>query len=119
VARYDFNEPGSWRDLDTIFAVNALHCAKDKVRTLRHLRDMLRSGGTLLLGEGIPYSGERQTPWPLNGFFGLFRGWWDVGGFLTRDDWLAAIHAAGFQKAGWAARRAGSYDLGGVIWCER
>ena len=93
VERYDFNEPGTWRDLDTIFAVNALHCAKDKLATLRHLREMLRPGGALVLGEGRPYTDARGTPWALNTFFGLFRGWWDIGGFVSRDDWLAALRA--------------------------
>ena len=83
VERYDFNEPGRWRDLDTIFAVNALHCAKDKAATLRHLREMLRQGGALVLGEGRPHTDARGTPWALNAFFGLFRGWWDVGQYST------------------------------------
>src|SRR5690349_8485630 len=34
VERFDFNRPGRWRDMDTIFAVNALHCARDRARTL-------------------------------------------------------------------------------------
>lgn len=119
VAQYDFNQPGQWRDLDTIFAVNALHCAKDKVATLNHLRDMLRTGGVLVLAEGRPYSGENRVPWALNGFFGLFRGWWDVSGFVDRDEWFTAMNAAGFRNIGWAVRSAGSYDLGGLILGER
>ena len=119
VERYDFNEPGKWRDLDTIFAVNALHCAKDKLATLRHLREMLRQGGTLVLGEGQPHTDADGTPWALNTFFGLFRGWWDVGGFVSRDRWLAVLRQAGFASLGFAVRRAGVHDLGGVIWAVR
>ena len=119
VERYDFNEPGTWRDLDTIFAVNALHCAKDKLATLRHLREMLRPGGALVLGEGRPHTDARGTPWALNAFFGLFRGWWDVGGFVSRDGWLEALRAAGFARIGFAVRRAGVHDLGGVIWAVK
>ena len=119
VERYDFNEPGKWRDLDTIFAVNALHCAKDKLATLRHLREMLRQGGALVLGEGQPHTDAHGTPWALNTFFGLFRGWWDVGGFVSRDRWLAALREAGFASMGFAVRRAGVHDLGGVIWAVK
>jgi hypothetical protein len=63
VERYDFNEPGKWRDLDAIFAVNALHCAKDKPTSLSHLRAMLRQDGALVLGEGHPYTDTCRTPW--------------------------------------------------------
>ena len=118
VERYDFNEPGAWRDLDTIFAVNALHCAKDKVMTLHHLFAMLRPGGALVLGEGRPHTDD-HTPWALNPFFGLFRGWWDIGGFIPREDWLAALRLAGFSRVGFAARRAGNHDLGGAIWAVK
>ena len=119
VERYDFNEPGKWRDLDTIFAVNALHCAKDKPATLRHLREMLRQEGALVLGEGRPYTDARGTPWALNTFFGLFRGWWDVGGFVARNGWLEALREVGFARIGFAVRRAGVHDLGGVIWAVK
>lgn len=119
VERYDFNEPGRWRRLDTIFAVNALHCARDKIATLGHLRDMLREGGALVLGEGRPHTDAHGTPWALNAFFGLFRGWWDIGGFVSRQDWLAALDAARFASIGFAARRAGAHDLGGVIWAVK
>jgi hypothetical protein len=119
VDRYDFNEAGRWRDLDTVFAVNALHCAKDKVMTLRHLIEMLRKGGTLVLGEGLPHTDDRGTPWALNPFFGLFRGWWDIGGFVRREGWIAALQQAGFTDIGFAARRAGVHDLGGVIWAVK
>jgi SAM-dependent methyltransferase len=119
VERYDFNEPGPWRDLDLIFAVNALHCAKDKIATLRHLREMLRQAGMLVLGEGQPVTDDRGTPWALNPFFGVFRGWWDIGGFMGREEWLAAMTKAGFSNTGFAVRRAGAHDLGGVIWAMK
>ena len=119
VERYDFNEPGSWRDRDTIFAVNALHCARDKAVTIRHLFDMLRPGGMLVLGEGRPYTDEHGTPWALNPFFGLFRGWWDIGGFVPREGWFAALRQAEFSNVGFAARRAGAHDLGGIIWAVK
>jgi hypothetical protein len=116
IERYDFNERGRWRDLRTIFAVNALHCAKDKVTSLRHLHEMLRTGGVVVLGEGRPYTDSQRTPWALNGFFGLFRGWWDIGGFVPREGWLTALREAGFSGVGFASRVAGDHDLGGIIW---
>jgi long-chain acyl-CoA synthetase len=119
VERYDFNQPGRWRDLDTIFAVNALHCAQNKVATLAHVFEMLRPGGALVLGEGRPHTDVRGTPWALNPFFGLFRGWWDIGGFVPRETWLAALKQAGFVRMGFAARRAGVHDLGGLIWAVK
>jgi long-chain acyl-CoA synthetase len=119
VERYDFNENGRWRNLDTIFSVNALHCAKDKVATLRHLFEMLCAGGVVVLGEGRPHTDDRGTPWALNPFFGLFRGWWDIGGFVPREGWLAAFRQAGFSGAGYAVRRAGDHDLGGAIWAVK
>jgi hypothetical protein len=102
-----------------MFAVNALHCARDKTATLSHLHAMLREGGTLVLGEGQPRTDARATPWALNPFFGLFRGWWDVGGFLSRREWLRALRDARFTQVGFAARRAGAHDLGGVIWAVK
>lgn len=119
VARYDFDEPGPWHDRDTVFAANALHCARDKTVTCEHLFRMLRPGGTLVLGEGLPHTDERRTPWALNPFFGLFRGWWDVGGFVRREDWFVALGRAGFRALGFAARRSGAHDLGGVIWAVK
>jgi SAM-dependent methyltransferase len=119
VERYDFNEPGRWQDLDTVFSVNALHCAKDKRATLRHLFDVLRAGGVLVLGEGTPYTDDRPTPWALNPFFGLFRGWWDIGGFVPREHWLEACKSTGFSRVGYAVRRAGRHDLGGLIWAVK
>ena len=116
VERYDFNEPGPWRELDTIFSVNALHCARDKIATLGHLFEMLRNGGVLVLGEGRPHTDRRGTPWALNLFFGLFRGWWDIGGFVSRKGWIAALKESGFSNIGFAVRNAGMHDLGGVIW---
>ena len=69
----------------------------------------------LVLGEGQPKTNIEGTPWALNTFFGLFRGWWDIGGFLPREDWVAALEQAGFSDIRFAARRAGAHDLGGVI----
>ncbi len=117
-AQYDFNEPGEWRDLDVVFAVNAVHCARDPGRTLGYLAEMLRPGGWCVLAEGSPATRD-GLPWALTYFFGLFDGWWDVGGFRPRSDWLADLRAAGFAKVGTAPLRAGDHDLGGLVWGRR
>jgi hypothetical protein len=119
VSRYDFNQPAPWRDVDTVFAVNALHCAADRHATLGYVRDMLRPGGMLVLGESAPYTDAHGTPWALNGLFGLFTGWWDIGGAVSREGWLSALRSAGFRSVGWTVRRAGTHDLGGLIWAQR
>ncbi|PQQ37390.1 AMP-binding protein [Photorhabdus laumondii] len=116
---YDFNQPGSWRDLDTIFSVNAIHCASDKQATLCHFYQMLKPGGTLVLGEGNNTTNSAGTPWALNGLFGLFDGWWNVSGFLQREEWLQMFITAGFREWGYSQLRSGEHDLGGVLWAVK
>lgn len=116
IASFDFDKPGMWRNLDTVFAVNALHCATDKPRSIASIHKMLKVGGVLLMGEGAPVTDNRGTPWALTGFFGLFDGWWDIGGFLPRDQWLKIMDDAGFVSLGHAALVAGKHDLGGLVW---
>ncbi len=116
-AGFDFDAPGEWTGLDTIFGVNALHCAKDIKASLSHLRTMLNPGGTLLIGEGQPMVRDGE-PWVLNAAFGIFDGWWDRGGFVSREKWIQAIYAAGFERIGYSKIRAGSRDLGGLMWAQ-
>lgn len=118
ISPYDFNKKGPWRNLDTIFGVNALHCADNKLITLQNLKEMLKPGGILVLGEGAPYP-KNNTPWCLNGFYGLFNGWWDKGGFISRKEWISLLNTAGFEKIGFSQLRAGKFDLGGIIWGQR
>ena len=115
IARYDFNGPGEWRDLDIVFAVNALHCASSIERSLGCAYEMLRPGGLLLLAEGEPRTTE-TLPWALTYFFGLFDGWWNVGGFRARTEWREALQATGFVGLGAEPMRAGEHDLGGLVW---
>ncbi|MFP4731384.1 AMP-binding protein [Pasteurella multocida] len=116
---YDFNQPGNWRDLDTIFSVNAIHCALDKQATLCHFYQMLKPGGTLVLGEGNNTTNSAGMPWALNGLFGLFDGWWNVSGFLQREEWLQMFIIAGFREWGYSQLRSGEHDLGGVLWAVK
>lgn len=119
VERYDFDEPGPWRAVATFFAVNALHCARDKRATLVELHRMLRPGGALVLAESIPITDAAGTPWPLNMYFGLLKGWWDRGGLLGREAWLDLLREVGFRECGHQRRMAGDYDLGGLIWAVK
>lgn len=108
----------SGAQFDTIAAVNALHCASDPAAVLRSVFDLLRPGGVVVLGEGVPFT-LNEIPWALSFLFGLMDGWWDRGGFRTRGYWLDALAVAGFRRIGWAGIRAGAHDLGGVVWAAR
>jgi SAM-dependent methyltransferase len=119
VERYDFDESGKWAEVDTFFAVNALHCARDKRATLAELYRMLKTGGTVVLAESVPTTDAMGTPWPLNMCFGLFKGWWDRGGLIERERWFELFRKVGFRKHGHQRRMAGNYDLGGLIWAEK
>lgn len=115
-AQYNFDDPGAWTNVSTFFAVNALHCARDKRKTLTEFNRMLKPGGIVVLAESIPTTDAAGTPWPLNMPFGLFKGWWDIGGLLSREQWLELFRETGFREQGYQRRLAGAYDLGGLVW---
>ncbi|SEU35746.1 AMP-binding protein [Stigmatella erecta] len=115
VEAYNFDQPSPHRGLDTVFGVNAVHCAEDKLRAVGHLYEMLKPGGLLLLGEGAPTT-VGTLPWSLNAAFGLFDGWWDRGGFLGRAFWIHAFETSGFSAWGYSILRAGRHDMGGLVW---
>jgi SAM-dependent methyltransferase len=119
VMRYDFDEPGPWDAVDTFFAVNALHCARDKGAVLVELHRMLKVDGVLVFAESIPTTDTAGTPWPLNLWFGLFKGWWDRGGLIERPTWLSLLRDVGFRHCGYQRRMAGDYDLGGIVWAVK
>lgn len=114
----DFNQRLPLENMDTIFAVNALHCADDKGKTISYIYNALNTNGVFVLAEGQrnPY---KDYPWILNIFYGMFNGWWDKGGFLNRTEWIEFMQNAGFTNIGWSKIRAGRYDLGGIIWGEK
>lgn len=118
ISLYNFNHAGKWSDLSSVFAVNALHCADDKLASLKHIQAMLKTGGTLLMGEGTP-SPEETKPWALNYLCGFFDGWWDKGGFLEREQWFNLLTKAGFHDIQYARMTAADLDLGGVIWAKK
>ena len=116
VEYYDFDTPPTQRNVDLVFAVNALHCAKDYRASLSHIHEMLRSGGTLLLAEGCPWTTVEAQPWALNILFCQFEGWWDRGGFRSRAEWISDLEEVGFRSIEWQSLQAGEHDLGGLIW---
>lgn len=106
----DLNSPRpSWRltdgEFDLVFAVNALHCARDLVATLRALRQLLRVGGLLVLGECL--RPERSQPVHPEFAFQLLDEFRDVQGhpahrpgwgFLDAAGWRGALVEAGFRE---------------------
>ncbi|CAM3944682.1 AMP-binding protein [Xenorhabdus thuongxuanensis] len=115
---YNFNCPSKLVNFDTVFSTNAIHCAVDKPSTLKYIYDILNDGGKLILSEGNKFS-ELGFQWCLNAFFGLLDGWWNVGGFLTRDEWLESLESVGFDVIRYSKINAGRFDLGGLIIAEK
>lgn len=122
--RWDFNrkppdELSALGPFDLVYATNALHCAHDLPLTFRRLAPLVRTGGWIVLGEGSP-DAEGTNQWALHPLFGLFDGWWDVGGFRRRSYWLECLHRAGFSTdLGWSALRYGQMDMGGLVWARK
>lgn len=94
-------EPGS---VSMVYGVNVLHVARDLGKTLSELRGALRAGGRLVMSECLrPFA---HSPLHLELVFNLlgsFRnallvpGWRPNGGFLTPEQWTAALEAGGFE----------------------
>ncbi len=93
--------PGS---VSMVYGVNVLHVARDLGKTLAQLRSALRDRGLLVMAECIrPFA---HVPLHLELIFNLlgsFRDavlvpdWRPNGGFLTPEQWTAALQANGFQ----------------------
>ena len=87
-----------------VYGVNVLHVARDLAATLGELRNALSDGGMLVMAECMrPFP---DTPLHLELVFNLlnsFRdavlvpGWRPNGGFLTPEQWTAALEANGFE----------------------
>ena len=92
--------PGSF---SMVYGVNVLHVARDLGKTLAELRGSLRDRGMLVMAECVrPFA---HIPLHLELVFSLlssFRdavlvpGWRPNGGFLTPEQWTAALGANGF-----------------------
>ena len=93
--------PGS---VSMVYGVNVLHVAKDLGNTLAQLRVSLRDHGLLVITECIrPFA---NAPLHLELVFNLLASFRDArlvpdwrpnGGFLTPEQWTAALEANGFQ----------------------
>jgi SAM-dependent methyltransferase len=101
---------------DVVCATNCLHVSRDVDGALARVREMLRPGGTLVLGEGSHYSA--QAPSPLSLVLSLFDGWWDAPrerpGFLQPHEWLAALRGAGYSVPCAQTWSDGDREFGGV-----
>ena len=83
---------------DIIIAANVLHATCDLRRSLRHVRELLKPEGALLLVEGT-----RRVRW-LDFVFGMTPGWWAFRDYDLRPDyplitpkrWNEVLNQAGF-----------------------
>ena len=82
---------------DVIIASDVLHATSDLRQTLERIKQLLGSGGTLVIV-------ELTRPWLfMTSIFGLLKGWWlfddDVradGPCVSQDAWKGLLHDAGF-----------------------
>jgi SAM-dependent methyltransferase len=85
------------------YGVNVVHVARDLAATLGEIRTALGNGGRLVLAECVrPFAGRPiyvELPFNLLAAFRdavLVPGWRPNGGFLTPEQWRAALEANGF-----------------------
>jgi SAM-dependent methyltransferase len=99
-----FDEQGiSPASLSAVYAVNTLHVAHDLAETLRRVRRALEPGGRLIVSECVrPVAGRAiYTEFVFN-LMETFRtprlhpAYRPNGGFLTPEQWMAALEVAGF-----------------------
>ena len=86
-----------------VYGVNVLHVARDLGATLAEVRTALAPGGALVISECVrPFAGRPvyvEFPFNLLASFRdpvLVPGWRPNGGFLTPEQWSAALAANGF-----------------------
>jgi len=92
--------PGS---VSMVYGVNVLHVARDLGKTLAELRGALRDHGLLVMTECIrPFANVPLHLELIFNLLGSFRDallvpeWRPNGGFLTPEQWTAALEANGF-----------------------
>jgi len=93
-------EPGACA---LVYGVNVLHVARDLAATLAEVRRALADGGVLAIAECVrPFRGQPVHVEFVFNLLGSFRdpvlvpGWRPNGGFLTPEEWRAALEANGF-----------------------
>ena len=86
-----------------VYAVNALHVAHDLAATLVEARNTLAPGGSLVISECVrPFADRPLHVEFVFNLLGAFRApklvptWRPNGGFLTPEQWTAALEANGF-----------------------
>lgn len=123
--RLDLNDPTEVAaryagTLDVVFAINALHVARDLERTVSAVAAMLKPGGRLVLGEGG--RPDWSKIWRIDLIFGFLEGWWDVAvdptirpepGFLKAEAWIELLRRCGLPHACMLPRS--NPGLGGVV----
>jgi SAM-dependent methyltransferase len=89
-----------------VYAVNTLHVAHDLAFTLGEIRGALQPGGQVVVSECIrPSAGQTLYPEFVFNLLQTFRaprlhpGYRSNGGFLTAEQWMDALLAAGFVDA--------------------
>ena len=87
-----------------VYAVNTLHVAYDLAFTLAEIRHALRPGGRLIISECVrPRPGQTVYPEFVFNLMERFRAprlhaeYRPNGGFLTPEQWISALHGAGFR----------------------
>ena len=86
---------------DLVVAANVIHATRDLGTSLKHISQLLRPGGALVLLEGT-----EQQAW-LDLTFGLTEGWWHFTDLDLRPDypllsgeqWQQTLHQAGFADS--------------------
>ncbi|MBZ0275400.1 MAG: polyketide synthase dehydratase domain-containing protein, partial [Anaerolineae bacterium] len=85
--------------VDLVIAANVIHATADLRGTLRHVRQLLKPGGTFMMLEMI-----RPERW-VDLSFGLTDGWWrfvdhDVRDYvlITQQRWMELLHEVGFTE---------------------
>ncbi|HET9796176.1 MAG TPA: class I SAM-dependent methyltransferase [Thermoanaerobaculia bacterium] len=94
--------PGS---IDLVYAVNTIHVARDLRKTLAAIREVVAPGGAVVFSECVrPRAGQ---PIYIEFIFNFLENFVNVvtdpeirptHGFLTPDNWRAALRSAGFEK---------------------
>jgi hypothetical protein len=100
-----FSGQGIARDAYSLaYGVNVLHVARDLCATLRELRGALRRDGLLVMAECVrPFEGRSFHLELVFNLLSSFRdavrvpAWRPNGGFLTPEQWRAALEANGFD----------------------
>jgi SAM-dependent methyltransferase len=87
-----------------VYGVNVVHVAHDLGQTLGEIRAALADGGTVVIAECVrPFAGRPIYVEFVFNLLGAFRdavlvpGWRPNGGFLTPEQWRAALAASGFK----------------------